>query len=308
MQTVRLLRSKRPLRAAFALFAAALAVSIGACGGDDEQTSSTAAGGAGNGETPSGGSGSDGEVALMGNPPVEETIDEAVKRIEGVLDSGDCKKINELNPLGRPGLTTDQRCEVLKRLDGLEVVGTAEYGKLGGVIAFERGQGTLNVILVRDSDGLLHVDLIDPFSAEPGTEGKLAKEFEQVADKGAKAMADNDCEAFLEVAYRRFGLGGGTDKEVCERAENTLVAALLERGGEPTPVDLTGGASYAFFGIDTPISYVTVIAARESEKGVPPTLPKEIAELPKGAPEYGIVDAVRTNPRQPIEAPEDSSG
>ena len=242
----------------------------------------------------------------MGPPPVKEKVGDAVKRLEAALESGDCDKINELNPLGRPLISTEQRCELLKRLKGLKVKDTAEFGKLGAVIALERGVGTLNLILVRDSDGLLHLAYLDAFTGESGTEGKLAKQFKEVASKGTKALAEGDCEAFLKVAYRRFGLANGTDREACDRAKNNIVSALLERGGEPKPVDLAGGSQYAFFGIDTPVSYLTVIAARQTEEGLAPGLPKEVRELPKGAPEYGIVDVLRTNPRQPIEAPEES--
>ena len=282
-----------------AALAAVLVISLGGCGSEEEPATTPE-----QSESDQAAAGDDGAaVGLMGPPPVDETVDDAVKRIDEVLGSGDCEKINELNPLGRPALATEQRCEVLQRLDGLEVADAAEYGKLGAVIAYQRGQGTINALLVRDSDGLLHVASFDPFIGESGTEGELAAEFEQVAEQGTEALADKDCESYLEVAYRRFGIGAGEDGEVCDRIENNIVAALLERGGKPQPVDLDGGSSYAFFGIDTPVSYLTLIAARQTEEGLPETTPMEIAELPKGAAEYGILDALRTNPRQPIEAP-----
>ena len=291
-------------RLVLAPLAAVLVISLGACGSEEEPTTTPA-----QAESDQSAAGDDtlGAAAkLMGPPPVDETVDDAVKRIEEILGSGDCGKINELNPLGRPALATEQRCEVLKRLEGLEVVDAQQFGKLGGIIGYQRGVSTLNAILVRDSDGLLHIATIDPFTGESATAGEFETKFKQVAEQGTVALAERDCEGFLEVAYRRFGIGGGDDGEVCDRVENNVVAVLLERGGDPKPVDLDGGGSYAFFGVDTPASYITLIAARQSEQGLPETLPTEIAELPKGAPEYGIVDALRTNPREPIKTPGDA--
>jgi len=292
----------RRRRSRFACLAL-LAVSafVGACGSEEEPTAKqpTSASQEPDADKPP----ATDEPSLMGTPPVEESIDEAVDRIDDVLRSGDCEKINELNPLGRPQLATEQRCEVLKRLEGLEVAKAAEYGKLGAVINYERGLGTVSAVLVRDSDGLLHLAFIDPFIAEPSVGSELAKEFERVAEQGTKALAERECEPFLELAFRRFGLGAGEDGEVCDRVETNVVAALLEAGGEAKPVDLEGNSAYAFFGVDTPSSYITVIAARQTEEGLSEELPKEIAELPEGAGEYGIADALRTNPRQPIEAP-----
>ena len=320
MYALRRHRRKRLARAALGIMLAA-SFSLAACDSTDstdQETPPTAEGGAGaqsdeQGDTPQpdqqgGTPGGGGDVRLMGPPPVDESVDDAVARIEDAVSSGDCETINDLNPLGRPGLATERRCEVLKRLEGLTVVGKAEYGKLGAVIGYERGARTLNVVLVRDADGLLHIAFIDPFTGKSATDGDLAKPFAKVADQGAAALAEKDCEAFLEVAYRRFGLGAGKDRDVCDRVKKNIVAALLERGGEPKALNLAGGSTYAFFGVDTPFSYLTLIAGRQTETGLPKEAPKAIAELPKGAPDYGVVDALRTNPRQPIEAAEDSEG
>ena len=113
---------------------AALAIVLAACGGDDEEPTTTT-GAAGTPAAGAGGTAAAGEAALMGPPPVKEKVGDAVKRLEAALESGDCDKINELNPLGRPLISTEQRCELLKRLKGLKVKDTAEFGKLGAVIA-----------------------------------------------------------------------------------------------------------------------------------------------------------------------------
>ena len=225
----------------------------------------------------------------MNVPPVKESIDEAIVRIEDALASGDCNKINELNPLGRPGLATKQRCEVLRRLTDLKVTGAEQYGRLGAVVGFERGLQTLNAVMLRDSDGLLHIALIEALTGKAATKGELARQFEAVADDGVSALADRDCAAFIDVAYKGFGIGSSPEDEVCPRVEDNVVAALLESGGEDEPVELAGSSTYAFFGLRTPASFITLIAAGDGES-------------------YGIVDALRTNPREPIEAPDSSSG
>ena len=266
---------------ALAALAATLALAVAGCGSDDS------------GDT----------TELMPAPPVKEDVGEAVKRMKKVADTGDCDKINELNPLGRPAAATKTRCLALQRVLPLKVTGAEQYGKLGAVVSFQRGLATLNAVLLRDADGLLHVSSIEGLSGEDATKGKLAKQFKEVADKGTQALADRNCDAFLPYAFRRFGIGAGTDEEVCTRVQNNIVAAELEAGGSPTPVNLAGGSTYAFYGVATPASFITLVAARESEKSVPENVPESVARLPKGAPEYGIADAVRTNTDEPIEAP-----
>ena len=260
-----------------AAVAAIIALAVAGCGSDD----------------------SDDTTELMPPPPVKENLDAAIKRMKEVADSGDCDKINELNPLGRPAAATKTRCLALQRVLPLKVAAAEKYGKLGAVVSFERGLATLNAVLLRDADGLLHVSSVEGLTGADATEGKLAKQFKEVADKGTQALADRNCDAFLPYAFRRFGIGAGDDDEVCTRVQNNIVAAELEAGGEPTPVDLAGGSTFAFYGVATPASFITLVAARESEKDVPETVPR----LPKGAPEYGIADAVRTNTDEPIEAP-----
>jgi hypothetical protein len=272
----------RAARWAAAALAVALALGLSACGSDDSSDSSEP----------------------MPAPPVRENVDQAVKRMQKVVDGGDCEQINELNPLGRPAAATKQRCLALKRILGLDVTRAEQYGKLGGVVAFQRGIRILNAILLRDSDGLLHVGSIEALTGKAGTEGNLAPEFKKVADQGLAALADRDCEAFLPYAFRRFGFGAGNNEDVCIRVQNNIVASLLESGGEPTPVGLAGNSTYAFFGVATPSSFITLLAARESEDDLPEGVPESVAQLPEDAPEYGIADAVRTNPREPIEAPD----
>ena len=74
---------------------------------------------------------------LMGPPPQDESINDAAQRIESAIESGDCNRINALNPLGRPGISTEKRCRSLTHLAGFKVRSAVQYGKLGGVIVYD---------------------------------------------------------------------------------------------------------------------------------------------------------------------------
>jgi hypothetical protein len=230
-----------------------------------------------------------------GPPAMEETIEEATKRIESVLSSGDCEQIHGLNPLSRPKLATESRCEALQRLAGLEVKGAEAYGEVAGVIDYVRGDRTVSALLVGDADGRFHIAFIDAFRGVPSVGTGRAAEFDDAAEAAVRALRRHDCAEFLDAAYRRFGFAGGTDDEVCERVETNPLAAL-DPNARARLERLGGNAGYAFYGLDTKDSYLTLIAARQTRAGVPDTLPPEIARLPAGAPEYGFVDALRTNP------------
>jgi hypothetical protein len=230
-----------------------------------------------------------------GPPAISETIDEAVRRIDDVVRSGDCEQIAALNPLTRPKMANPSRCEVLKGLAGLQVKRAAAYGGEAGVVDYVRGDRTVSALLVGDRDGLFHVAYIDAFRGTASVGTKRLPELDLAAERAVRALRRHDCEGFLDAAYRRFGFAGGTDAEVCERVEVNPLAALDPRG-KARLERLGGNGHYGFYGLDTPGSYLTLITAQQTEAGVPETMPERIAALPNGAPAYGFVDAFRTNP------------
>src|SRR5918996_6501443 len=147
-----------------------------------------------------------GQQALMKPPAAQESIGEAEKKIRFLLASDDCDAINELNPVSRQEfLNTEDRCELLKRLDGLKVRGAEEYGDAGAVIDFASGKRTVSAVLIRDQDGLFHVAFIDLLRGVPSVDTRFAKQFDGAAERAVEALADKDCDAFLDVAYRRPG-------------------------------------------------------------------------------------------------------
>jgi hypothetical protein len=230
----------------------------------------------------------------MKPPPSRESVKEAEKRIASLFASGDCDAINELNPVSRQEfLDTAGRCQALKHLDGLKVRGAEEYGDAGAVIDYASGSRTISAVLIRDRDGLFHVAFIDLFRGVPSVDTKLAERFDGVAERAVKALADTDCGAFLDVAYRRFGRGAGSRDQVCPRVKENPITNLFEAYPKAKTERLGGNEGYGFYSVRTPGVYNTVVVAHQTEKGAPPKAP----ELPKGAAAYGYVDAYVTNTR-----------
>jgi hypothetical protein len=238
--------------------------------------------------------GKGGRQRLMKPPASHESVEEAEKKIRFLLASDDCDAINELNPVSRQEfLNTEARCEVLKRLDGLKVRGMEEYRDAGAVIDYASGKRTTSAVLIRDRDGLFHVAFIDSFRGVPSVDTKLAKQFDGAADRAVQALADKDCDAFLDVAYRRFGPGAGSRNQVCPRVEENPIANAFEAYPKAKLKRLGGNEGYAFYSVSTPGAHYTIVLAQQAEKGAPPKAPS----LPKGAAEYGYVDAYLTNTR-----------
>jgi hypothetical protein len=243
------------------------------------------------------GAGGPGEASQQGPmkpPPSREPVKKAEKKIGFVLASDDCDAINELNPSSRQEfLNTQDRCEYLKLLEGLKVRGAEEYGDAGAVIDFASGERTISAVLIRDRDGLFHVAFIDSFRGVPSVDTELAKQFDAAAERAVKALKNKDCDAFLDVAYRRFGSGAGDEEQVCPRVEQNPIANAFQAYPKAKVKRLGGNEGYGFYSVATPAVHYTLVLAQQTEKGAPPKAPK----LPKGAAEYGYVDAYVTNTR-----------
>jgi hypothetical protein len=225
-------------------------------------------------------------------PKPKESIDEAQTRIKGTLSSGDCDRIAKLNPLGHPTLDNPKRCAALKRLASLDATGAAAYLG-GGIIDYAVGPRTLAAILVVDSDRLYHVALLDPFVGKPSIGTPFAPQFDAAARKVAKALAHRDCHGFLAVASRRIGPGALNRKQLCPLPKNPF-SVIGEQSPSAKPKRLGGNADFAFYSYGTPGVNYTLLFARESNEGLPPTLPK----VPKGAATYAYLGIYPTNSEQ----------
>jgi hypothetical protein len=226
----------------------------------------------------------------LGPPKAEESIDNAQARIDETLSSGDCDRIAKLNPLGRASLDNPKRCAALKRLASLETTGADAYPG-GGVIDYAVGPRTLTAILVVDSDGLYHIALLDPFVGKPSVGTPFAPRFDAAARKVATALARRDCQGYLAVASRQIGPGTLNRKQVCPLPEKNPFSVIGDQFPSAKPQRLGGNAYFAFYSYGTPGVNYTLLFARQSNQGLPPTLPK----IPRGAAPYSYLAAYPTN-------------
>lgn len=290
------------MRAPISVAAAALALlAVIGCGGGGSTTSgggstTSANGGGGPGTATS----TVGTAPKPGPPADKESIGQAKDRIAQLASSNDCEQVNKLNPLSRPGLSGDARCEALQRLAALKATGAAQYGD-GGVIEYALPSRPLAVLLVRDSDGLFKITYEDSRLRSPSIGTPFAKQFDAVADQAVKALAHKDCDAFYAVAFQEFGPSAGDKSAVCDRLDVNPLVPQLEKDPGAEPKRMGGNGSFAFYGLDLPGSFWTLILAKETQQDV---FPKGSPGLPKGAPTYGYVDGFRTNP--PPSEPGDS--
>jgi hypothetical protein len=263
--------------------ALAAAVALAACGSDGSSDSTTGKRGAPAGR------------AMAGSPPAKESIRDAERRITGALATGDCTQINALAPIeGAAASATPDHCQSLKNLANLEVGGVAAYGDQGGVIDYRTTEGVISAILVRDSDGLFHIAFLNPFNTQPSVGTPFAKAFDGAVTGAVEALRDANCQAFLRVAYRRFGDGGLPESEVCQAVRESGFGAILRDNRHARPVPLGGNGSYAFYGVNTSIGFFTIVAAKETDS-VPSSLADAVPPLPAGAPTYGYVQAYLTS-------------
>lgn len=228
----------------------------------------------------------------LGPPKAKESIDAARARLHATLSTGDCDRIAKLNPLGRKTLDNPKRCAALKRLGSLEATGAAAYPG-GGIIDYAVGPRTLAVILIVDADGLYHIALLDPFVGKPSVGTPFAPQFDATARKVATALTHRDCQGFLAVASRQIGPGTLDRKQVCPLPKNAF-SVIGGRFPDAKPKRLGGNSDFAFYSYGTPGVNYTLLFARQSNEGLPPTLPK----VPKGAATYSYLASYPTNRKQ----------
>jgi hypothetical protein len=229
----------------------------------------------------------------LGPPKAKESIDQASTRINETLGSRDCDQIAKLNPLSRATLDNPKRCAALKRLASLKATGAAAYPG-GGILDYAVGPRTLAAILVVDSDGLYHIALLDPFVGKPSIGTPFAAQFDAAARKVAKALAHRDCQGFLAVASRQIGPGTLNRKQLCPLRKNPF-SVIGAQFPSAKPQRLGGNADFAFYSYGTAGVNYTLLFARQSNEGLPSTLPK----IPEGAATYSYLASYPTNRREP---------
>lgn len=245
-----------------------MALALAGCGGDDAPVSS---------EAPA--------------DPLEQADPRVVKlqrRVERALASGDCDRINRLNPLSRPDFRTPERCESLRRLEGLEPAGGESYGGRAAVLDYAQGERTISAVAILDRDKRFHLAMIDGFLGEPTVGTKLDRAFGGAAKRTLDALPAGDCEAVLGIAYRRTGPGAGPDKTACLQLQQYPLSTLLRSDPGAKAKLIGGNEAFAFFRVRSGDQDLTMIMARQERA---PELPDGAGKLPSGAPQLGFAGA-----------------
>ena len=285
--------SKSPYRGVVLALIAALALLAGCGGGDDDDDTSTSSTSS---TTTSTGSTTVGEppTGPVEAPKAEESIKDAADELTAAVKAGDCKALNEFVPTARSDTqATKAACQALEsRLDGGKVAGTEEYDG-AGVIDFTRGARTTTALMVVDRTGRFKLAQLNGFVGELSAGTKPAKEFDDAAKGVVKAIKENDCEGFRELASYHLGAGSArrSDKLVCEYVKNGPIATMLKENPDLKPQSLGGNSQYAFYGLASDTLFLTMVMTRQSNEN----LPEAIEQLPEGAEEYVFLDVVPTN-------------
>jgi hypothetical protein len=224
----------------------------------------------------------------IGPPPAQETLAQAEDRITKAVSEKTCDGIDALVPTSRPSAATPQRCDFYKRLAGLKIVGDAEYKDLAAVIDFDNGPSFATLVLIRDDDGLYHAAVLDFSVEKPATQTKIdTQAYNDAAARAVSAVRDRNCDAYLAILDRQFGLGSAPEDEICPKLnrESNLFANALASDVLAKPELLGGNGNWAFYGLSTAYGYYTLVFANQ-----PPT-----PTAPDAAPE-AFVDGYLTNP------------
>ena len=224
-------------------------------------------------------------------PQAKESLSEAQRRIDDLVNGDDCDEINTLNPITRTALNTPEHCDYLQQLAGLEVVGKQEVPG-GGLIEYERGEGVVTAILIVDSDRRYHVALLDPLNPGRTVGTPFAHEFDRVAAEAVEALQEPDCGRYLDLAHRYGRAASLKPDEACEALTPNPVQAVLATAPSAKPTSLGGNSRYAFYSLASPSLQITMVLARQTNEG----LPKGIDPLPADAPEYAFIDGYQTSP------------
>ena len=218
--------------------------------------------------------------AEAAQPTPTESVASAISRIEAGLHSPGCTaRLWSLLHSAYGGAKQTACVYLRKGLGTFRAPRGQEYGTAAEIDAGTGYSQPATTVLALDSDRRFHVVFIQ---FEYGSIGsKPSAIFNRNARLAIAAIRRADCAAFLKVAFRGFGLGGGPDTAVCPRLpKNALHEALAADPGAKL-VPLGGNSLHAFYGITAAGRYWTVVMAQQ-----PPS-----AKLPLGSAQYAYVDA-----------------
>ncbi len=219
-------------------------------------------------------------AAVSSQPKPGESIGTTIARIQAAVRTTGCgPKLKALfhsayGPVKAPG------CAYLRK--GFGTFKSPRGQAYGTAAEIDAGTGyaePATTVLALDADGRFHVVFIQ---FEYGSIGsKPNPGFDRNVRLAIAALRRADCTAFLKVAFRGFGLGGGPETAVCPRLPRNSLHLALAADPSTKLVKLGGNSLYAFYGLSAAGRYWTVVMAQQ-----PPS-----AKLPLGSAQYAYVDA-----------------
>ena len=218
--------------------------------------------------------------AFGAGPTPAESIGTTISRISAALAIPGCNGKLRLvlhsawGKLGKTGCTY-----LRKGLGTFKSPHGAVYGTAAEIDAGTGYSQPATTVLALDSDRRFHVVFVQFAYGSIGS--KPNPVFDRNARLAIAALRRGDCAAFVKVAFRGFGLGGGPESAVCARLPKNSVHLALAADPNATLTKLGGNSEYAFYGLTAVGRYWTVVMANQ-----PPS-----ASLPLGSAQYAYVDA-----------------
>ncbi len=218
--------------------------------------------------------------ALAAGPKPAESIGTTIARISAALRVKGCNGLLRTVMHSSYGTPKTQECTYLRKgLGTFRAPHGAVYGTAAEIDAGTGYSQPATIVLALDRDRRFHVVFIQ---FEYGSIGsKPSAMFNRNARLAVDALRRADCSAFVKVAFRAFGLGGGPETAVCPRLPRNALHKALVADASARPVPLGGNALYAFYGVTAAGRYWTIVMAQQ-----PPSV-----SLPVGSAQYAFVDA-----------------
>ena len=219
--------------------------------------------------------------AAAAGPPVRDSVTAAISRIQSALSIPGCSVQLRALMHSSYGKASPQRaCSYLRKsLGTFKSPRGAAYGSAAEIDAGTGYAIPATVVLALDGDGRYHIAFVEFNYGSIGS--KPNPVFTKNARAAVAAIRTGDCGGFLKVAYRGFGLGGGSDSAVCARLPGNSLHRALVAAPKAKLQNLGGNTLHAFYGISAGGRYWTIVMAQQTPS----------ASLPVDAARYAFVDA-----------------
>lgn len=163
------------------------------------------------------------------------------------------------------GKVDEATCEQFRlRLVGIGEARGRRY-ETGMVVDFTAARGMQTAVLaLNDALEFGLVLIVD--TGEPTVGTPLPDGADGAAERAAELIRAQDCDRFLMITTRSFGIGSGRRRDVCARLPNLGITQELQAHPSVMPERLGGNAVFAFYGLRfEPGVYYTMVMVRRDE-------------------------------------------